>query len=192
MELLQRVFHPNICALLAISFNGPRRCLVLEFCAGGALDARIKELNCCQRVQAATAIGRGLQYLHSLNPKMIHRDVKTANVLVSKACISPDQDMTQIIKVSDFGTVSMVVVVLVVIDNAAVVSLMYYNGGQVREHKHHRSIVVKDMSTATGNEKTHNTASTIIGTMPYMPCEYYFTVVSTIEFRPYCPTIVAP
>jgi serine/threonine protein kinase len=105
MELLQRVFHPNICSLLAISCDGPRRCLVLEFCAGGALDMRIRELNCCQRVQTAIAIGRGLHYLHSLTPQMIHRDVKTANVLVSKAYISPDQDMTLIIKVSDFGTV---------------------------------------------------------------------------------------
>jgi hypothetical protein len=34
--------HPNICSLYAFSVDGPQRCLVLELCAGGALDMRLE------------------------------------------------------------------------------------------------------------------------------------------------------
>ena len=33
--------HPHINKLLAVSFNGPRRCLLLEYMNGGSLDKRL-------------------------------------------------------------------------------------------------------------------------------------------------------
>ena len=54
------------------------------------------------RVQVAVAIARALVHLHSQSPPMVHRDVKTQNVLLTTtAC----EDMTMATKVSDFGTV---------------------------------------------------------------------------------------
>ena len=37
MELLMDVFHPNICRLLAVSIDAPKRCLVLQMCPAGSL-----------------------------------------------------------------------------------------------------------------------------------------------------------
>ena len=41
IEHLSKVRHPHINKLLAVSFNGPHRCLILEHMNGGALDSRL-------------------------------------------------------------------------------------------------------------------------------------------------------
>jgi hypothetical protein len=78
VNLLRRVHHPNLCRLYASSTNGPSKCLVLELMEGGALDNRLvaqPRLGWQQRVSIALDTCRGLVYLHSLSPPMIHRDV---------------------------------------------------------------------------------------------------------------------
>jgi hypothetical protein len=78
VNLLRRVHHPNLCRLYASSTNGPSKCLVLELMEGGALDNRLvaqPRLGWQQRVLVALDTCRGLVYLHSLSPPMIHRDV---------------------------------------------------------------------------------------------------------------------
>jgi serine/threonine protein kinase len=114
MTLLTTVQHPNICRLLGVSTDGDRQCLVLEYCLGGALDKRLKRdrdllasgqaaaLGWKQRLQIAVGIARALEHLHSLTPAMIHRDVKTQNVLLAQERCT---DWVANTKVSDFGTV---------------------------------------------------------------------------------------
>jgi hypothetical protein len=78
VNLLRRVHHPNLCRLYASSTNGPSKCLVLELMEGGALDNRLvaqPRLGWQQRVSIALDTCRGIVYLHSLSPPMIHRDV---------------------------------------------------------------------------------------------------------------------
>jgi hypothetical protein len=78
VNLLRRAKHPNLCRLYASSTNGPRKCLVLEDMEGGALDKRLcaqPPLGWQQRVSIALNTCCGLNYLHSLSPPMIHRDV---------------------------------------------------------------------------------------------------------------------
>jgi serine/threonine protein kinase len=78
VNLLRRVQHPNLCRLYASSTDGPMMCLVLELMEGGALDKRLTaqpHLGWQQRVSIALDTCRGLDYLHSLSPPMIHRDV---------------------------------------------------------------------------------------------------------------------
>ena len=106
IDLLCRTCHPHINRLLGVSFDGPHRCLVLEYMNGGALDDRLrnKSLSALQWVERARILlhtARGLAYMHSLNPPVIHRDVKCGNVLLHY----PDGDTTQQLtaKVSDFG-----------------------------------------------------------------------------------------
>jgi hypothetical protein len=91
--LLTKVTHGNICRLLAFSTDGPCRCLVMEFCTGGALEDRLAckapnghmkpaPLQWQHRVQIALDVGLALEHLHSLQPPQIHRDLKSANVLL--------------------------------------------------------------------------------------------------------------
>ena len=75
---------------------------------GGSLEARLANtkmpvLQWRQRVQILLHAARGLVYMHSLSPCVVHRDVKCANVLLTAA--RGDEEL--LAKVSDFGTVRM-------------------------------------------------------------------------------------
>ena len=119
LQLLCTVSHDNICRLFAFSTDGPSRCLVLELCTGGALDTRLackpapsdgsgsgsgngsgsgapQPLQWAERLHIATGIASALVHLHTLSPPMLHRDLKTANVLL---------DEMNNAKVADFGLV---------------------------------------------------------------------------------------
>ncbi|MBA0705029.1 hypothetical protein Golax_017248 [Gossypium laxum] len=72
-------------------------CVVVEYCPGGALKSyliknRRRKLAFKVVVQLALDLARGLSYLHS--KKIVHRDVKTENMLLDK---------TRTVKIADFG-----------------------------------------------------------------------------------------
>jgi hypothetical protein len=101
MALLIAVSHDHICRLFAFSSDGPSKCLVLELCTGGALDTRLRQPapvapTWQHRVRIARQVALALAHLHSIVPKIVHRDVKSANVLLDAAGEA---------KVADFGTV---------------------------------------------------------------------------------------
>jgi serine/threonine protein kinase len=102
LTMLYTYSHPNICALIAHCTDGPTRSLVYEYCAKGNLLDRIAAKNTPlltwpQRLRITVGIAKGLAFLHSVLPNpLVHRDVKTANILLSA-------DLEA--KVSDFGTI---------------------------------------------------------------------------------------
>lgn len=72
-------------------------CVVVEYLPGGALKSfliknRKRKLAFKVVVQLALDLARGLSYLHS--KKIVHRDVKTENMLLDK---------TRTVKIADFG-----------------------------------------------------------------------------------------
>ncbi|XP_074020247.1 STE20-like serine/threonine-protein kinase [Numenius arquata] len=96
IEILACCDHPNITKLLdALYWNG-RLWILVEFCPGGAVDAAILELEkglTEEQIRAACKqLLLALQYLHGC--KIIHRDVKAGNVLLTL-----DGD----VKLADFG-----------------------------------------------------------------------------------------
>lgn len=90
--------HPNIVKYIGCSLEQPNLALVLEYVPG----ANLFDLLYVQRVvydaQTRLHIARQLSdtiaYLHSCNPLVIHRDLKTQNVI-----LTPDNS----IKLVDFG-----------------------------------------------------------------------------------------
>jgi serine/threonine protein kinase len=106
LHALSRLSHPNTARLLAVCIDGPQRCLVLEPYPG-ALDNRLAcrptsagqpppaPLTCQQRVRIARQLASALEHLHALTPPMVHRDIKTPNVLL---------DELDDAKLCDFGT----------------------------------------------------------------------------------------
>jgi serine/threonine protein kinase len=117
IKLLCSVRHPHINKLLAVSFNGPNRCLVLDFMDAGSLDDRVFAKPLLQWKERAAILlhtARGLAHLHSLDPPIVHRDVKSANVLLKRIVAESDDgggsgggdsaSSTLIAQVADFGT----------------------------------------------------------------------------------------
>ncbi len=87
--------HPNIIALYGICVEATRVAMVMEFMASGSLYDVLKnpaELPWSLRLSIALDLSSGLLYLHS--QRILHRDVKSLNVLI-------DDRMRA--KVSDFG-----------------------------------------------------------------------------------------
>ena len=97
---LLHVQHANIVPLLGWSEDGAAPCLVYALMEGGCLQDRLAcahigavPLTCTERMTVLSDVARGLAYLHS-EVKVIHRDVKSANVLLDRGCIG---------RIGDFG-----------------------------------------------------------------------------------------
>ncbi|CAL8166009.1 unnamed protein product [Prunus armeniaca] len=100
IELLSRVHHKNVVGLLGFCFEQGEQMLVYEFMPNGTLRESLSgrsgiHLDWKRRLRITLGSARGLAYLHELaNPPIIHRDVKSTNILL-------DEHLTA--KVADFG-----------------------------------------------------------------------------------------
>ncbi|PSS11192.1 Receptor-like protein kinase [Actinidia chinensis var. chinensis] len=101
VDLLSKIQHPNIISLLGYSIHGETRLLVYELMNNGSLETQLhgpshgSALTWHRRMKIALDMARGLEYLHEhCNPSVIHRDLKSSNVLL---------DSNFNAKISDFG-----------------------------------------------------------------------------------------
>eukprot|EP00418_Pyrodinium_bahamense_P019300 CAMPEP_0179114542 /NCGR_PEP_ID=MMETSP0796-20121207/53639_1 /TAXON_ID=73915 /ORGANISM="Pyrodinium bahamense, Strain pbaha01" /LENGTH=334 /DNA_ID=CAMNT_0020812767 /DNA_START=93 /DNA_END=1097 /DNA_ORIENTATION=+ len=96
--------HPNLVKCFDSTVDPPYL-VVTEFCSGGSLFDLLyntrQELSLRQRVKILLDIAAGMRYLHSQNPCILHRDLKSSNVLLMKPIRSSEQE--PFAKVADFG-----------------------------------------------------------------------------------------
>ncbi|KHJ47603.1 kinase domain protein [Trichuris suis] len=93
---LRHLSHSNIIKFRGVCTQAPCYCIIMEYCSQGQLYELLrsdKKVTASLVLQWAKQIGSGMQYLHQ--QKIIHRDLKSPNVLVTE----DDQ-----VKISDFGT----------------------------------------------------------------------------------------
>ncbi|KAL1354677.1 probable serine/threonine-protein kinase At1g01540 [Arachis hypogaea] len=102
VEAIGRVRHKNLVRLLGYCAEGAHRMLVYEYVDNGNLEQWLHgDVGSCSpltweiRMNIILGTAKGLTYLHEgLEPKVVHRDIKSSNILIDKQWNS---------KVSDFG-----------------------------------------------------------------------------------------
>eukprot|EP01100_Stratorugosa_tubuloviscum_P007969 TRINITY_DN32_c0_g1_i1.p1 TRINITY_DN32_c0_g1~~TRINITY_DN32_c0_g1_i1.p1 ORF type:complete len:574 (-),score=257.26 TRINITY_DN32_c0_g1_i1:122-1843(-) len=98
VDILGKLRHPNIVLLLGASTQPPSLIMVTEFLPGGTVFQLLHEKK--ERIPIATAAkmawqtGLALNYLHLNEPQILHRDLKSMNLLL---------DSHRNVKVCDFG-----------------------------------------------------------------------------------------
>ncbi|TVU49679.1 hypothetical protein EJB05_01005, partial [Eragrostis curvula] len=103
-EHLIRVHHRNLVYLIGYCKDKKHLALVYEYMQGGSLEERLRgeasaatPLTWHQRLNIALDAAQGLEYLHkSCQPPLVHRDVKTQNILLSSSLQA---------KIADFGLI---------------------------------------------------------------------------------------
>ncbi|XP_051217649.1 LRR receptor kinase SERK2 [Lolium perenne] len=102
VEMISMAVHRNLLRLRGFCMTPTERLLVYPYMANGSVASRLRErqpneppLEWEKRKGIALGSARGLSYLHDhCDPKIIHRDVKAANILL-------DEDFEAV--VGDFG-----------------------------------------------------------------------------------------
>ncbi|KAJ8719364.1 hypothetical protein PYW08_011539 [Mythimna loreyi] len=98
--------HENIVSLKGVCLGEPNFCLVMEYARGGPLNRVLsgRKIRPDILVDWAIQVAQGMAYLHVGAPmSLIHRDLKSSNVLLSEAILPDDQLEDKTLKITDFG-----------------------------------------------------------------------------------------
>ncbi|KAJ1272719.1 hypothetical protein BS78_06G223900 [Paspalum vaginatum] len=100
IAIMKRVRHPNVVLFMGAVTKSPHLSIVTEYLPRGSLFRLINKaangemLDLKRRLRMALDVAKGINYLHCLNPPIVHWDLKTPNMLVDK---------NWSVKVGDFG-----------------------------------------------------------------------------------------
>ncbi|ALC38909.1 Takl1, partial [Drosophila busckii] len=103
VKLMQQVKHEHIIAIYGLNIDNEQRTLLLmEYAENGSLYNYIyadkRDYNQELALHWMYQCAKGLEYLHAQTPKVIHRDLKTHNLLLT--------NKYRTLKICDFGTVT--------------------------------------------------------------------------------------
>uniref|UniRef100_A0A8C9VPH4 Mitogen-activated protein kinase kinase kinase n=1 Tax=Scleropages formosus TaxID=113540 RepID=A0A8C9VPH4_SCLFO len=93
---LRKLKHPNIITFKGVCTQAPCYCIIMEYCAQGQLYEVLRagrKITPSLLVDWSMGIAGGMNYLHL--HKIIHRDLKSPNMLITS---------DDVVKISDFGT----------------------------------------------------------------------------------------
>ncbi|KAI8343435.1 kinase-like domain-containing protein [Chlamydoabsidia padenii] len=97
IRVLKQLRHENVIQFIGVCTNPQHLCIITELCGKGDLFdviRKYKRPNFAQQVMYMHDIALGVSYLHTRRPSIIHRDLKSMNILIS------EDDRA---KVNDFG-----------------------------------------------------------------------------------------
>ncbi|PPD95307.1 hypothetical protein GOBAR_DD07643 [Gossypium barbadense] len=96
--IMKKLRHPNVVLFMGAVTRPPNLSIVTEFLHRGSLYRLLhrpnNQLDERRRLRMALDAARGMNYLHNCTPMIVHRDLKTPNLLVDK---------NWVVKVCDFG-----------------------------------------------------------------------------------------
>jgi len=98
IESFRYLRHKRLVGFIGACLEWPNPCLVTEYMPGGSLHhllhVRKLKLPLKQSIYMCLQLADGVMYLHSQNPTVVHRDLKSLNVVL---------DLNLNIKICDFG-----------------------------------------------------------------------------------------
>ncbi|KAL3512185.1 hypothetical protein ACH5RR_024902 [Cinchona calisaya] len=98
VRIMKRVRHPNVVLFMGAVTRPPNLSIITEFLPRGSLYRLIhrpnNQLDERRRLRVALDAAQGMNYLHNCTPVIVHRDLKSPNLLVDKHWVG---------KVCDFG-----------------------------------------------------------------------------------------
>ncbi|KAI8532978.1 hypothetical protein RHMOL_Rhmol11G0260400 [Rhododendron molle] len=154
VEAIGKVRHKNLVGLIGYCAEGAKRLLVYEYVENGNLEQWLHgDVGPCSpltwdvRLKIAIGTAKGLAYLHEgLEPKVVHRDVKSSNILLDRKWNA---------KVSDFGLAKLLgpestYVTTRVMGTFGYVSPEYANTGMLNEGSDVYSFGILLMELITG------------------------------------------
>ncbi|KAJ4869474.1 Leucine-rich repeat protein kinase family protein [Raphanus sativus] len=161
VEILGSVKHINLVNLRGYCRLPTSRLLIYDYLTLGSLDDLLHEraqedglLNWNARLKVALGSARGLAYLHhDCSPKIVHRDIKSSNILLNDK-LEP--------RVSDFGLAKLLVdeeahVTTVVAGTFGYLAPEYLQNGRATEKSDVYSFGVLLLELVTGKRPTDTT-----------------------------------
>ncbi|XVF55647.1 hypothetical protein PTKIN_Ptkin06aG0053100 [Pterospermum kingtungense] len=100
VAIMKRLRHPNIVLFMGAVTQPPNLSIVTEYLSRGSLYRLLRKpgvrevLDERRQLSMAYDVAKGMNYLHKRNPPIVHRDLKSPNLLVDKKYT---------VKVCDFG-----------------------------------------------------------------------------------------
>ncbi|KAK3001806.1 hypothetical protein RJ639_022021 [Escallonia herrerae] len=86
VEVLSGLKHENIVQLSGYCCSNALHAVVYNLLKESLMQ-KVEQLRWSERMTIAIGVAKALDYLHSLSPPIIHRDVKSSNILISDECI---------------------------------------------------------------------------------------------------------
>ncbi|XP_029117550.1 serine/threonine-protein kinase CTR1 isoform X2 [Elaeis guineensis] len=100
VAIMKSLRHPNIVLFMGAVTQPPNLSIVTEYLSRGSLYRLLRKTDAKEilderrRLNMAFDVAKGMNYLHKRNPPIVHRDLKSPNLLVDKKYT---------VKVCDFG-----------------------------------------------------------------------------------------
>eukprot|EP00397_Hematodinium_sp_SG-2012_P048112 GEMP01054983.1.p1 GENE.GEMP01054983.1~~GEMP01054983.1.p1 ORF type:complete len:310 (+),score=60.17 GEMP01054983.1:130-1059(+) len=106
IAIMKQVKHENLVCMFGIASKTKPLRIVTDYCAGRCCfdlfhNCDAVDLTWLQKFEIMINVAKAMEYLHKLNPQIIHRDLKSLNLLLTKEVLC-SEDVPHV-KISDFG-----------------------------------------------------------------------------------------